>query len=125
MSAIQPTNSSTGEQKTRERNDYDLAYTIVEQMGLGFEFRNCRCGQLPCARLQPIVTALQHREQEVRETCARLMCEHCAAGVELDANTDHVWPQRDEGSHKIRQWEPCDAAPIRRDSAQGSNRSEP
>jgi len=48
------------------RNDNDLAYAIVEQMGFGFKFRNCSCGQLPCARLQPIVKALAQREAEVR-----------------------------------------------------------
>lgn len=49
-----------------ERKVYDLAYAIVEQMGLGLEFRNCRCGQFPCARLRPIVDALAKREAEVR-----------------------------------------------------------
>src|ERR1051325_10290433 len=54
------------QQEAPERDDYALAYAIVEQMGLGFEFRNCSCGQLPCARLRPIVDALAKREAEVR-----------------------------------------------------------
>lgn len=54
------------QQPAPERDDYDLAYKIVEQMGLGLEFRNCSCGQLPCARLRPIVDALAKREAEVR-----------------------------------------------------------
>jgi len=49
-----------------EQKDNDLAYSIVEQMGLGFKVRNCSCGQLPCARLRPIVDALRQREEEVR-----------------------------------------------------------
>lgn len=38
--------------------DQTEAYRIVERMGMGYEFRMCSCGQLPCARLQPIATAL-------------------------------------------------------------------
>lgn len=54
-----------------KNSDYDLAYAIVDQMGLGFEFRNCSCGQLPCARLKPIVEALLKAEgkAEPAETC--------------------------------------------------------
>jgi hypothetical protein len=47
--------------------DYDAAYKIVEQMGFGFEFRHCSCGQLPCARLRPIVTALTTARKEQAE----------------------------------------------------------
>lgn len=72
-----------------ERDDSNLAYAIVEQMGLGFEFRNCSCGQLPCVRLRPIVDALAKREAETR---ARLLpqlsssepqdwCDHCSGDL--------------------------------------------
>jgi len=57
------------------RDDYDLAYKIVDQMGFGFEFRNCRCGQLPCLRLKPIVDALAKREAEVRADLPRATAE--------------------------------------------------
>lgn len=48
--------------------DYDIAMNTVEQMGLGYEFRNCSCGELPCARLRPIASALARREAEVLKT---------------------------------------------------------
>jgi hypothetical protein len=52
-------------------DDYELAYKIVEEMGLGFKVRNCSCGQLPCLRLRPIADALAKREAEVRAATPR------------------------------------------------------
>jgi hypothetical protein len=43
---------------TADTEYYELAYAIMEEMGLGFKVRNCSCGQLPCARLRPIAEAL-------------------------------------------------------------------
>jgi hypothetical protein len=63
---------SAERKRPSDKYDYDLAYSVAEEMGLGFKVRNCSCGELPCARLKPIVTALQHREQEVREQCAQI-----------------------------------------------------
>jgi hypothetical protein len=65
--------------------------------------------------IEALVSALQQRDSEVRERCMKLICEHCAAGIELDEHLDHVWPWRGEGANKARQWEPCAAVAIRRD----------
>jgi hypothetical protein len=54
-----------------DKDDYDLAYAIMEEMGLGFKVRNCSCGQLPCLRLKPIADALAKREAEVRADLPR------------------------------------------------------
>src|SRR5690349_7406356 len=53
---------------TADKDDYDLAYAIMEEMGLGFKVRNCSCGQLPCARLRPIAEALAKRVTPRTET---------------------------------------------------------
>ena len=50
-----------------DKDDYDLAYEIMEEMGLDFKVRNCSCGQLPCARLRPVADALAKRDSKVRE----------------------------------------------------------
>lgn len=65
--------------KNKSEADYDLAYKIVEKMGLGFEFRSCRCGQLPCARLKPIVDALKDERAEVWKDVLKI-AEECVAG---------------------------------------------
>jgi len=57
---------------TVDKDDYDLAYAIMEEMGLGFKVRNCSCGQLPCLRLRPIADALAKRKAEVRAAAPRV-----------------------------------------------------
>lgn len=47
----------------------DLPYRIVEEMGLGLSFRSCTCGQLPCARLQPLRSALENIATSMHSAC--------------------------------------------------------
>ena len=114
-----------------ERKDYDLAYSIVEQMGLGFEFRHCSCGQLPCARLRPIVDALDQREREVRERLIRVLgikevedLAYHAIGVWQAFEESSLFNNSVENGQRIRdavegaRQIAATAAAIRRDSAQ-------
>lgn len=55
----------------------DLPYRIIEEMGLGITFRSCTCGQLPCARLQPLREALEN----VRRSAALSMRSRCVERV--------------------------------------------
>lgn len=59
----------------------EIAMEIVEQMGLGYEFRNCSCGRLPCTRLKPIINALVKREAEVWDKVLVIATNHLAGNA--------------------------------------------
>lgn len=73
--------------ETPEQIADDLAYRIVEEMGLGLTFRSCSCGQLPCARLRPLTDALRTVKQSERERCAKIAESHRDAAYRLEEVT--------------------------------------